>query len=109
MDLCAGTVLRTHCGRQQDCEIESSRRVATMKSALRNPEKAGIGLRLAHLAEMVATRPPTAWLEIHPENFLANPHAAELLSELSAHYAISLHTVGISVGRLSIHRRNYQK
>ena len=90
--------MRAHCGRQQDCEIEFSHRVVTMKSIHRIPETAGIGLRLAHLAEMVATRLSTAWLEIHPENFLANPHAAELLSELSASYAISLHTVGISIG-----------
>ena len=62
------------------------------------PETAGIGLRLAHLAEVVATWPPAGWLEVHPENFLANPHAAELLAELSAQYPISLHTVGISVG-----------
>jgi Protein of unknown function (DUF692) len=54
-----------------------------------NPNTPGVGLRLAHLAEMVATRPPAGWLEVHPENFLANPHAAELLSELSAHYPIS--------------------
>jgi uncharacterized protein (UPF0276 family) len=47
---------------------------------------------------MVATLPPTGWLEVHPENFLANPHAAELLTELSTHYPISFHTVGISVG-----------
>jgi uncharacterized protein (UPF0276 family) len=47
---------------------------------------------------MVATLPPTGWLEVHPENFLANPHAAELLAELSTHYPISFHTVGISVG-----------
>jgi uncharacterized protein (UPF0276 family) len=58
----------------------------------------GIGLRLPHLAEMAATRPPAGWLEIHPENFLANPHAAELLIELSTIYPISVHTVGISVG-----------
>jgi uncharacterized protein len=58
----------------------------------------GIGLRLAHLAEMVAARPPAGWLEVHPENFLANPHAAELLAKLSAQYPISVHTVGISVG-----------
>jgi uncharacterized protein (UPF0276 family) len=43
----------------------------------------GVGLRLPHLTEMVATLPPIGWLEIHPENFLANPHAAELLAELS--------------------------
>src|SRR5215467_6784376 len=58
----------------------------------------GVGLRLPHLMEIVATLPPIGWLEVHPENFLANPHAAELLTELSTHYPISLHTVGISVG-----------
>ena len=58
----------------------------------------GVGLRLPHLKEMVATLPPTGWLEVHPENFLANPHATELLTELSNHYPISFHTVGISVG-----------
>src|SRR5215510_6293230 len=61
----------------------------------------GIGLRLPHLSEMVATLPPTGWLEVHPENFLANPHATELLTELSTHYPISFHTVGISVGSVS--------
>jgi uncharacterized protein len=58
----------------------------------------GVGLRLPHLIEMVATLPPTGWLEVHPENFLANPHAAELLTELCSHYPISFHTIGISVG-----------
>jgi uncharacterized protein len=61
----------------------------------------GVGLRLPHLMEMVATLPPIGWLEVHPENFLANPHATELLTELSTHYPISFHTVGISVG--SVH------
>src|SRR5262249_31278027 len=58
----------------------------------------GVGLRLPHLAEAAATRPALDWFEIHPENFLANSHAAELLSELSQHYRISIHTVGLSVG-----------
>jgi uncharacterized protein (UPF0276 family) len=59
---------------------------------------AGIGLRLPHLAELVATRPIVGWLEIHPENFLANPHATELLLDLARDYPISVHTVGISIG-----------
>jgi uncharacterized protein len=58
----------------------------------------GIGLRLPHLAEVVATRPAVAWFEIHPENFLANPHADELLREVAERYSISVHTVGISIG-----------
>ena len=59
---------------------------------------AGVGLRLQHLAEVAATRPAAAWFEIHPENYLANPHAAELLFDIAGHYPISVHTVGVSVG-----------
>jgi uncharacterized protein (UPF0276 family) len=47
---------------------------------------------------VVATRPSVGWLEIHPENFLANPHALELLTELARDYLLSVHTVGISIG-----------
>ncbi len=60
--------------------------------------RAGVGLRLPHLAEVVATRPPVGWFEVHPENFLANPHATELLLDLAENYPISVHTVGVSVG-----------
>lgn len=62
------------------------------------PTGSGVGLRLPHIAEVASTRPPAAWLEIHPENFLANPHATELLTDLARHYPISVHTVGVSVG-----------
>jgi hypothetical protein len=58
----------------------------------------GIGLRLPHITEVVATRPAVGWLEIHPENFLANPHGLELLTDLARDYPISVHTVGVSVG-----------
>ena len=70
----------------------------TMTSISRLPSGAGVGLRLPQVAEVVATRPSVGWLEIHPENFLANPHATELLTELSQHYFISVHSVGISIG-----------
>jgi uncharacterized protein (UPF0276 family) len=69
-----------------------------MPSIHRTPVRAGIGLRLPHIEEAVATRPAVAWLEIHPENFVANPHATELLVDLSRRYPISVHTVGLSVG-----------
>src|SRR5215510_3898800 len=98
MDLCSGRILRTHCWRQQDSQIEAFTGYRVAISMTANPNTPGIGLRLAHLAEMVATRPAAGWLEVHPENFLANPHAVELLTEVSLHYPISLHTVGISVG-----------
>lgn len=64
----------------------------------RMPARAGVGLRLPHLAEVVATRPDAGWLEIHPENFLASPHATELLLSVTDRCPISVHTVGISIG-----------
>jgi uncharacterized protein (UPF0276 family) len=58
----------------------------------------GVGLRLPHLSEVATAFPSVSWLEAHPENFLANPHARELLGTISSRYPISLHSVGISVG-----------
>lgn len=58
----------------------------------------GVGLRLPHLAEVAAGAAGVAWFEVHPENFLANPHARELLLEVSRHHAVSLHSVALSVG-----------
>jgi uncharacterized protein (UPF0276 family) len=72
-----------------------------MLPQLRKLSGTGIGLRLPHIAEVVATRPSIGWLEIHPENFLANPHAEELLIELSRRYPMSVHTVGVSIGSAS--------
>src|SRR5712691_13555750 len=69
-----------------------------MTSVRRIPNRAGIGLRLPHLAEVLATQPAVEWLEIHPENFLANPHATELLMALRDVYPMSVHTVGVSIG-----------
>lgn len=62
------------------------------------PIGAGVGLRLPHLQEVAATLPKAAWFEVHPENFIANPHARELLLALAERYPISLHSVGVSVG-----------
>jgi uncharacterized protein len=65
------------------------------------PCRAGVGLRLPHLLEVAAERPAIAWFEIHPETFLENPHALDVLRDLATDYLISVHTVGVSVG--SVH------
>ena len=70
----------------------------TSDARLDTAERTGIGLRLPHIAEVVATRPHVGWLEIHPENFLANPHGLESLTDLAREYPVSVHTVGISIG-----------
>lgn len=59
---------------------------------------AGVGLRLPHLLEVAETHPAVGWFEVHPENFLANPHAAEVLDDIRRRYPVSVHTVGVSVG-----------
>lgn len=61
-------------------------------------QSAGVGLRLQHLAAVLRDRPQAAWFEVHPENFLANPHAREMLEEIALHYPLSVHSVGISAG-----------
>lgn len=78
-----------------------------MSRAHRQPLGAGVGLRLPHLVEVAATRPPADWLEVHPENFLANPHAMELLLQLAQDYPISVHTVGLSIGSATGVDRNH--
>jgi uncharacterized protein (UPF0276 family) len=62
------------------------------------PTRAGVGLRLPHLNEVAGARPRIPWFEIHPENFIANPHAMGLLEQIRADYPISVHTVGVSIG-----------
>lgn len=57
----------------------------------------GVGLRLPHLAEVAACATRDDWFEIHPENFVANPHARELLAEIAKRHQLSAHTVGISI------------
>jgi uncharacterized protein (UPF0276 family) len=65
------------------------------------PTRAGVGLRLPHLREVAAARPSVAWFEVHPENFIANPHATELLETVRADYPLSVHTVGVSIGSVA--------
>jgi uncharacterized protein (UPF0276 family) len=72
--------------------------------------KAGVGLRLPHLNEVAATRPDVAWFEVHAENFIANPHATELLEKIRTDYPISVHTVGVSIGSVGgVDRAHLQK
>nr|WP_294507217.1 DUF692 domain-containing protein [uncultured Rhodopila sp.] len=62
------------------------------------PIRCGIGLRTPHLAEVMARRPRTGWLEVHPENYMGAPAAADALERLRADYPLSLHGVGLSLG-----------
>jgi uncharacterized protein (UPF0276 family) len=62
------------------------------------PADAGVGLRAPHVAEVLATRPPIAWVEVHPENYLGGGPPARQLTAVRARYPVALHAVGLSLG-----------
>src|SRR5215470_3305180 len=63
------------------------------------PRAAGIGLRTPHVQEILATRPPIAWLEVHAENYVGGGPALRSLNLIRRDYPVSLHGVGLALGR----------
>lgn len=62
------------------------------------PVRAGIGLRHPHLREILETRPPLVWLEVHAENYMVGGAPLHHLESLRGDYPLSLHGVGLSLG-----------
>lgn len=64
-----------------------------------NPLSIGIGLRAPHYRAVLDELPALDFLEVHSENFFAAGGAAlHTLQAARAHYPISLHGVGLSLG-----------
>jgi uncharacterized protein (UPF0276 family) len=63
------------------------------------PRRAGIGLRAPHYRKIFATLPSVGWMEVHSENYFgAGGQPLHFLEAIRAHYPISLHGVGMSLG-----------
>jgi len=62
------------------------------------PASAGIGLRFPHHDAVLAEKPPVAWLEVHPENYMGGGKPIAYLDRIRRDYPISLHGVGLSLG-----------
>lgn len=61
--------------------------------------RAGIGLRSAHAAEMISSRPAVGFIEAHSENYFRIGGAPfEQLVRARESYPLSLHGVGLSLG-----------
>ena len=61
--------------------------------------RAGIGLRAPHYRDVLERLPRIAWLEVHSENYFgAGGRPLHFLERIRAHYPISLHGVGLSLG-----------
>ncbi len=64
-----------------------------------NVAHVGIGWRHAHYRELLETRPPVDFIEVHSENFFGEGGAAlALLAQARGHYPVSLHGVGLALG-----------
>jgi uncharacterized protein (UPF0276 family) len=61
------------------------------------PAVAGIGLRAPHHRTLLEIVPPIGWVEVHSENYLSAPSLA-VLEQVRAHYPVSMHSVGLSLG-----------
>ncbi|QDL93966.1 DUF692 domain-containing protein (plasmid) [Paroceanicella profunda] len=63
------------------------------------PARAGVSFRHEHARGILARRPDIGWFEVHAENYMGAggpPH--RLLTALRAHWPVSLHGVGLSIG-----------
>jgi uncharacterized protein (UPF0276 family) len=58
----------------------------------------GIGLRQAHVAEVLARRPRHVWFEVHAENYMYDPRAAAALDRIRESSELALHGVALSLG-----------
>jgi len=63
------------------------------------PARAGVGLKPAHFQEILATQPDIGFFEVHAENYMVpgGPYH-HYLSHIRAHYPLSIHGVGLSIG-----------
>lgn len=63
------------------------------------PSRPGLGLKPEHYARILGERPDIGFFEVHAENYMGAggpPH--RYLTEITAHYPLSLHGVGLSIG-----------
>lgn len=63
------------------------------------PARAGIGLKSQHFKEVLATRPPVGFFEIHAENYMVDGGPFHhYLGKIRELYPLSLHGTGLSLG-----------
>lgn len=66
------------------------------------PQRAGLGLKPEHFRQITETRPDLGFFEIHAENYMIDGGPFHhYLSRIRAHYPLSIHGVGLSIGGAS--------
>jgi len=64
------------------------------------PALAGVGLRFPHHQAVIERKPPVAWFEVHTENYMGGGAPLRYLEAIRRDYPLSLHGVGLSLGRV---------
>jgi uncharacterized protein (UPF0276 family) len=64
------------------------------------PALAGIGLRFPHHQPVIESSPRVAWFEVHTENYMGGGTPLRYLEAIRRDYPVSLHGVGLSLGRV---------
>lgn len=63
------------------------------------PERAGVGLKSAHIQEILDTEPDIGFFEVHAENYMVEGGPFHhYLTRIRERYALSVHGVGLSIG-----------
>jgi uncharacterized protein len=65
----------------------------------RLPNRAGLGYKPQHYAEIMDNAAPVRWFEVHAENYMGQGgRPLAQLRALSEHFPVSVHGVGLSIG-----------
>ncbi|MDP2371407.1 DUF692 domain-containing protein [Rhodoferax sp.] len=63
------------------------------------PSRAGVGLKSAHIQEILKTEPDVGFFEVHAENYMVEGGPFHhYLTRIRERYALSVHGVGLSIG-----------
>ena len=63
------------------------------------PARAGVGLKPQHFRDVLETLPDIGFFEVHAENYMVDGGPFHhFLGRIRAHYPLSLHGVGLSIG-----------
>ena len=63
------------------------------------PPRAGIGLKSAHIRQILDTAPDLGFFEVHAENYLVDGGPFhQMLTRIRERYPLSIHGVGLSIG-----------
>ena len=72
---------------------------ASQQQRVNLPDRAGVGLKAEHYADILEQNPDIGWFEVHPENYMGRGGPPHLyLTEIASRYPLSLHGVGLSIG-----------